>query len=61
MTIYLDIVLLENLGMNYMILFTTGYLLKITRAEWSIRNTLVYIPNFTSEDTLTKESQDIYT
>ena len=29
MTIYLDIVLLENLGMNYMILFTTGYLLKI--------------------------------
>ena len=29
MTIYLDIVLLENLCMNYIILFATGYLLKI--------------------------------
>ena len=29
MTIYLDVVLLENLIMNYTILFTTGYILKI--------------------------------
>ena len=29
MTIYLDIVLIENLCMNYIILFATGYLLKI--------------------------------
>ena len=28
MTIYLDVVLLENLCMNYIILFATGYLLK---------------------------------
>lgn len=29
MTIYLDVVLLENLLMNYIILFATGYILKI--------------------------------
>ncbi len=29
MTVYLDIVLLENLCMNYIILFATGYLMKI--------------------------------
>ncbi len=29
MTIYLDIVLLENLCMNYIILFATGYIMKI--------------------------------
>ena len=29
MTIYLDIVLIENLIMNYIILFATGYILKI--------------------------------
>lgn len=28
MTIYLDVVLLENLCMNYIILFATGYILK---------------------------------
>lgn len=29
MTIYLDVVLIENLSMNYIILFATGYILKI--------------------------------
>ncbi len=29
MTIYLDVVLIENLCMNYIILFSTGYILKI--------------------------------
>ncbi len=29
MTVYLDVVLLENLCMNYIILFATGYLMKI--------------------------------
>ena len=29
MTIYLDVVLIENLCMNYIILFATGYILKI--------------------------------
>ena len=29
MTIYLDVVLIENLIMNYIILFATGYILKI--------------------------------
>lgn len=29
MTVYLDVVLLENLCMNYIILFATGYILKI--------------------------------
>ena len=28
MTVYLDVVLLENLCMNYIILFATGYLMK---------------------------------
>lgn len=31
MTIYLDIVLLENLCMNYIILFATGYIMKLKR------------------------------
>lgn len=31
MTIYLDVVLVENLCMNYIILFATGYLLKVKR------------------------------
>ena len=31
MTVYLDVVLLENLCMNYIILFATGYILKIKR------------------------------
>ncbi|MBP3255261.1 MAG: sigma-E processing peptidase SpoIIGA [Clostridia bacterium] len=31
MTIYLDVVLIENLCMNYIILFTTGYVLKVKR------------------------------
>lgn len=29
MTIYLDVVLFENLCMNYIILFATGYIMKI--------------------------------
>ena len=29
MTVYLDIVLLENLCMNYIILFATGYIMKL--------------------------------
>ena len=29
MTIYLDVVLIENLCMNYIILFATGYILKL--------------------------------
>ena len=31
MTVYLDVVLIENLCMNYIILFTTGYILKVKR------------------------------
>ena len=31
MTIYIDVVLIENLCMNYIILFATGYILKIKR------------------------------
>ena len=31
MTVYLDVVLLENLCMNYIILFATGYILKVKR------------------------------
>ena len=31
MTIYIDIVLLENLCMNYIILFATSYILKVKR------------------------------
>lgn len=34
MTIYLDIVLLENLCMNYIILFATAYILKIKRHHY---------------------------
>ena len=36
MTVYLDIVLLENLCMNYIILFATGYILKIKRRHLMI-------------------------
>ena len=31
MTVYLDVVLIENLCMNYIILFATGYILKVKR------------------------------
>ena len=31
MTIYIDVVLIENLIMNYIILFTTGLILKVKR------------------------------
>lgn len=36
MTIYLDVVLLENLCMNYIILFATGYIMKIKMKQWKI-------------------------
>lgn len=36
MTVYLDIVLLENLCMNYIILFATGYLMKISMKQMRI-------------------------
>lgn len=36
MTIYLDVVLLENLCMNYIILFATGYILKIKMKHWKL-------------------------
>lgn len=36
MTIYLDVVLLENLCMNYIILFATGYILKLNRKLWKL-------------------------
>ena len=36
MTIYLDMVLLENLCMNYIILFATGYILKIKMKHWKL-------------------------
>ena len=36
MTVYLDVVLLENLCMNYIILFATGYILKIKRRHLMI-------------------------
>ena len=36
MTIYLDVVLLENLCMNYIILFATGYIMKIKMKQWRI-------------------------
>ena len=36
MTIYLDVVLLENLCMNYIILFATGYILKIKMKHWRL-------------------------
>lgn len=34
MTIYLDVVLLENLCMNYIIIFATGYIMKIQMKQW---------------------------
>lgn len=36
MTIYLDVVLLENLCMNYIILFATGYILKLKMKQWRL-------------------------
>ncbi len=36
MTIYIDIVLLENLCMNYIILFGTGYIIKLKIKHWRI-------------------------
>ena len=36
MTIYLDVVLLENLCMNYIILFALGYILKLKRKHFRI-------------------------
>ena len=36
MTVYLDVVLLENLCMNYIILFATGYLIKIKMKQLRI-------------------------
>lgn len=36
MTIYLDVVLLENLCMNYIILFATGYIMKVKMKQWRI-------------------------
>lgn len=36
MTIYLDVVLLENLCMNYIILFATGYIMKIKMKHWKL-------------------------
>lgn len=36
MTIYLDVVLLENLCMNYIILFATAYILKLKVKQWRL-------------------------
>jgi len=36
MTIYLDVVLLENICMNYIILFATGYIMKIKMKQWRL-------------------------
>lgn len=36
MTIYLDVVLLENLCMNYIILFATGYIMKLKIKRWRL-------------------------
>lgn len=36
MTIYLDVVLLENLCMNYIILFATAYIMKIKMKQWRL-------------------------
>ena len=36
MTVYLDIVFLENLFINYIILFATGYILKIKKKQFNI-------------------------
>ena len=36
MTIYLDVVLLENLCMNYIIIFATGYIMKLKQKQWRL-------------------------
>ena len=36
MTIYLDVVLLENLCMNYIILFATAYIMKLKMKQWRL-------------------------
>lgn len=36
MTVYIDVVLFENLCMNYIILFGTGYIIKIKIKHWRI-------------------------
>ena len=36
MIIYLDVVLLENLCMNYIILFATGYIMKLNMKHWKL-------------------------
>ena len=36
MTVYVDVVLLENLCMNYIILFGTGYIIKLKIRHWRI-------------------------
>ena len=36
MTVYLDVVMLENLCMNYIILFATGYIMKIKMKQLRI-------------------------
>lgn len=36
MTVYVDVVLLENLCMNYIILFGTGYIIKLKIKHWRI-------------------------
>lgn len=36
MTVYLDVVLLENLCMNYIILFATGYIMKLKMKQWKL-------------------------
>ena len=36
MTVYIDVVLIENLCMNYIILFGTGYIIKLKIKHWRI-------------------------
>ena len=36
MTIYLDVVLIENLCMNYIILFATGYIIRLKMKHWKL-------------------------
>ena len=36
MTVYVDVVLLENLCMNYIILFGTGYIIKLKIKHWRV-------------------------
>lgn len=36
MTIYLDVVLLENVCMNYIILFATSYIMKVKIKQWKV-------------------------